>query len=120
MVLLLVMAVSGSFRMRQLIKRAVLRGIRATGYDLTRLPLSEPADLSETHAPFVEGARHLANHFADGAEQTTLPTTVQSSAIVGSRKLIRCWRRSSPGPDTSAGVRSGFSRNFHRGKFVVE
>lgn len=29
-------------RMRGLIKRTVLRGIRAAGYDLTHLPLSEP------------------------------------------------------------------------------
>jgi FkbM family methyltransferase len=66
--------------MRRLIKQAVLRGIRAAGYDLTRLPLSGPADLSETDAPVVEGVGQTENHIADVASVTALPTPAPSSA----------------------------------------
>jgi FkbM family methyltransferase len=62
-------------RMRELIKRTVLRGIRAAGYDLTHLPLSEPADLSETDAALAEVGRQTGNQSADAAARGTVPAS---------------------------------------------
>jgi FkbM family methyltransferase len=52
--------------MWKLIKRAILRAIRTTGYTLVRLPLGKPpADLSASDTPLVGGAQPSAIDFGD-------------------------------------------------------